>query len=94
MYTLGAWFELTVLGIYLGEFFGNIKETISICLKWDGAFGEIKLYLINEVEIWAHADLALKTLRLMDIEYKVAENFVVNHGSYLRIFDKDGNIKG
>jgi hypothetical protein len=94
MYTMEAGFDLIVLRMYQGSFYGKLKETIPICLRWDGAFCEIKLYLKSEVEVWAHVDLALKTLRLMDIDYKIAENFLANHGSYFRTFDKDGVIKG
>lgn len=44
MYTFEAWFNLNVLGIYLGSIYGNVKECISVFPKLDGALGEIKLY--------------------------------------------------
>lgn len=51
--------EVTILGISIGSFSGDLKNGLVISINLYAAKGEIKLYLKNGNELWLHLDLKI-----------------------------------
>ncbi|XTI86871.1 hypothetical protein V2W45_1329635 [Cenococcum geophilum] len=51
--------EIYVVGIKIGNFFGNVKQGLVIKVNLFVAKGEVRFYLKNGKEVWVHIDLKL-----------------------------------
>ena len=51
---------MSVLGIKLGSFYGNLKDGLVINIDLFLAKGSIKFYLKNGNELWVRVDLDVK----------------------------------
>jgi len=51
--------EIYVVGIKIGNFFGNVKRGLVIKVNLFVAKGEVRFYLKNGKEVWVHIDLKL-----------------------------------
>ncbi|MCJ1486403.1 hypothetical protein MMC06_006580 [Schaereria dolodes] len=51
--------EISVLGIQLGNFYGNLKDGLVVNIDLFLAKGKINFYLKNGKEVWVHVDVSI-----------------------------------
>ncbi|RSL62704.1 hypothetical protein CEP53_004688 [Fusarium sp. AF-6] len=56
-YEIGV--SISVVGINVGNIFGNIKDGIGVDINLYVAKGSLRLYLKNENELWVHLDVSV-----------------------------------
>jgi hypothetical protein len=62
--------QVVILGINLGNCFGNLKDGLSIKVNLLAESGTVKFYLKNGCEVWIQA--ALTGMTGINLEHKVA----------------------
>lgn len=51
---------ISVLGINIGTFVGNLKDDLRVSIDLFLAAGSVRLYLKNGNELWIHVDIQVK----------------------------------
>lgn len=62
---------MSILGINVGNIFGNLKDGVGVKVDLFLAKGSIKIYLKNGNEVWVHLDIKVKFDGSFDGDYKI-----------------------
>jgi hypothetical protein len=62
---------VSILGINVGNIFGNLKDGVGVKVDLFLAKGSIKIYLKNGNEVWVHLDIKVKFDGSFDGDYKI-----------------------
>ncbi|KAM0321789.1 hypothetical protein ACHAQA_009885 [Verticillium albo-atrum] len=63
--------SVSILGINVGNIFGNLKDGVGLDIDLFLAAGSIKFYLKNGNELWVHLDIKVKFDGSFDGDYKI-----------------------
>ncbi|CAG9938631.1 unnamed protein product [Clonostachys rosea f. rosea IK726] len=63
--------SVSILGINVGNIFGNLKDGVGVKVDLFLAKGSIKIYLKNGNEVWVHLDIKVKFDGSFDGDYKI-----------------------
>ncbi|VUC28272.1 unnamed protein product [Clonostachys rosea] len=63
--------SVSILGINIGNIFGNLKDGVGIKVDLFLAKGSIKIYLKNGNEVWVHLDVSVKFDGTFQGDYKI-----------------------
>ncbi|CAI6079882.1 unnamed protein product [Clonostachys chloroleuca] len=63
--------SVSILGINIGNIFGNLKDGVGVKVDLFLAKGSIKIYLKNGNEVWVHLDVKVKFDGSFDGDYKI-----------------------
>ncbi|KAK4146594.1 uncharacterized protein C8A04DRAFT_25510 [Dichotomopilus funicola] len=69
--TYGIGVSVSVVGIHLGNIYGNLKDGVGLSVDLFVVSGAIKFYLKNGNELWIHLDLKIKFNGHYDGDYKI-----------------------
>ncbi|ETS78419.1 hypothetical protein PFICI_10481 [Pestalotiopsis fici W106-1] len=56
-YEIGV--SVTVVGVNVGNIFGNLKDGVGLEMNLTAADGEVRFYLKNGYEMWIHYDFSI-----------------------------------
>lgn len=62
---------MSILGINIGNIFGNLKDGVGVKVDLFLAKGSINIYLKNGNEVWVHLDVKVKFDGSFDGDYKI-----------------------
>jgi hypothetical protein len=63
--------SVSVLGIHLGNIFGNLKDGVDLHVNLHQAAGLNRIYLKNGNELWTHLDIKVKFDGHFEGDYKI-----------------------
>ncbi|EEY23466.1 hypothetical protein D7B24_006490 [Verticillium nonalfalfae] len=63
--------SVSILGINVGNIFGNLKDGVGLNINLFLASGSIKFYLKNGNEVWVHLDIKVKFDGHFEGDYKI-----------------------
>ncbi|KAK2594033.1 hypothetical protein QQS21_008252 [Conoideocrella luteorostrata] len=63
--------SVSILGINVGNIFGNLKNGVGININLFLASGSIRFYLKNGKEVWVHVDITVKFDGKFEGDYKI-----------------------
>ncbi|KAF4415153.1 hypothetical protein FACUT_13636 [Fusarium acutatum] len=63
--------SISIVGINVGNIFGNLKDGVGLNVNLFAAKGEIKLYLKNESDLWVHIDVSVTFDGSFEGDYKI-----------------------
>jgi hypothetical protein len=63
--------SISIVGINVGNIFGNLKDGVGLKVNLFVAKGEIKLYLKNGNELWVHIDVSVTFDGSFEGDYKI-----------------------
>ncbi|CRK12120.1 hypothetical protein HYQ45_015154 [Verticillium longisporum] len=63
--------SVSILGINVGNIFGNLKDGVGLNINLFLASGSIKFYLKNGNELWVHLDIKVKFDGHFEGDYKI-----------------------
>ncbi|CAH0032817.1 unnamed protein product [Clonostachys rhizophaga] len=63
--------SVSILGINIGNIFGNLKDGVGVNIDLFLAKGSIKIYLKNGNEVWVHLDVKVKFDGSFEGDYKI-----------------------
>ncbi|OBR01992.1 hypothetical protein CH63R_14564 [Colletotrichum higginsianum IMI 349063] len=62
---------ISIVGINVGNIFGNLKDGVGLKINLLAATGEIRLYLKNGNEVWVHLDVKIVFDGHYEGDYKI-----------------------
>jgi len=63
--------NVSVVGISLGNIYGNLKDGVGLNIDLIAAKGSIKFYLKNGNEVWVHLDIGIVFDGTYQGDYKI-----------------------
>ncbi|CAJ0538541.1 Ff.00g066020.m01.CDS01 [Fusarium sp. VM40] len=63
--------SISIVGINVGNIFGNLKDGVGLKVNLFVAKGEIRIYLKNGNEIWVHLDIKVTFDGSFEGDYKI-----------------------